>query len=108
MSEIVNVYIVHDLDAWPRNPTDNFKFKICLFGATSIIKNSDEEKYVYSGYEKTFDSAGSRSFDNDTAGNVIIFSVDNNSLSSSDNHKNNILLLGEGPTFGINRNFEKV
>ena len=47
---IVNVYIVYDLDAWTINPTNNFKFKDCLFGATSIVKNSDKEKYVYSGY----------------------------------------------------------
>ena len=31
--KIVNVYIFYDLDAWPRNPTNNFKFKNCLFGA---------------------------------------------------------------------------
>ena len=37
-SRIVNVYFVYDLDTWPRNPTDNFKFKNCLFGATSIVK----------------------------------------------------------------------
>ena len=49
LSEIVNVYIVYDLDAWPRNPTKNFKFKNCLFGAASVVKNSDKEKYVYSG-----------------------------------------------------------
>ena len=51
-------YIVYDLDAWPKNPTNNFKFKNCLFGATSVVKNRDKEKYVYSGYRITFDSAG--------------------------------------------------
>ena len=40
--KIVNVCIVYDLAAWPRNPTNNFKFKNCLFGATNIIKNSDK------------------------------------------------------------------
>ena len=52
------VYIAYDLDAWPKNPTNNFKFKNCLFGATSVVKNRDKEKYVYSGYRITFDSAG--------------------------------------------------
>ena len=33
-SKIANVYIAY---AWPRNPTNKFKFKNCLFGATSII-----------------------------------------------------------------------
>ena len=36
LSKIVNIYIVYDLDAWPRIPTNNFKFKNCTFGATSI------------------------------------------------------------------------
>ena len=58
---IVNVYIIYDLDPWPRNPTNNLKFKICLIGATSEIKNNDNERYVYSGYGITFDISGSRS-----------------------------------------------
>ena len=33
------------------------EFKNCLFGSTNIAKNSDKEKYVYSGYGITFDSA---------------------------------------------------
>ena len=62
MTKIVNVYIVYDIDVWPRNPTSSFKLKNCLFGATNIVKNSDKKKYVYSGYGITFDSAGSWSF----------------------------------------------
>ena len=57
-SKIVNVYIVFDLETCPRNPTNNFKFKNCLFGATSIVKNIDKEKFVYNEYGITFDSAG--------------------------------------------------
>ena len=41
-SKIVNVYIVYNLDAWQRNATNYFKFNNCLFGATSIVKNSDK------------------------------------------------------------------
>ena len=37
-SKIVDVYIVYDLDAWPRKPVNNFKFQNCLFGATSVVK----------------------------------------------------------------------
>ena len=58
LSKIVNTSIVYDLDTWPRNPTNNFKLKDCLFGATNIVKNSDKEKYVYNRYGITFDSAG--------------------------------------------------
>ena len=105
LSKIVNVCIVYDLDGWPRNSTNKFKFKNCLLGATNKVKNSDKENYVYSGYGITFDSAGSWSFDNDFARNVIIFVVDNSSSSHSDNRKNNFLTLGENPTYGINESF---
>ena len=44
-------------------------------------------------------------FDNDTARNVIIIDVDDSSSSQADNSKNNVLVVGEGPTFGINRSF---
>ena len=67
------MFICSDLVAGPRNLTNNFKFKNCLFGATNVVENSDKEKYVYSGYGVTFDSGGSWSFDNDLAKNTIIF-----------------------------------
>ena len=51
LTKIVNVYIVYDLDAWSRNPNNNFKFKNCLFGATNMVKNSDKQTYAYSRYE---------------------------------------------------------
>ena len=76
LSKIANVCIVHDLDARPRNLTNNFKFKNCLYGATNIVKNSDKENNVYSGYGTAFDSAGSWSFDNDFARNVVILGID--------------------------------
>ena len=60
---------------------------------------------MYSGYGIAFDSAGSWGFDNVFAINVIIFSVDNSLSSHSDNRKNNFLILGEGPIFGINEKF---
>ena len=93
MTKITNVYIVCDIDAWPRNSTNNFKFKNWLFGATKIVKNCDKEKYVYSGYGMTFNNAV---FDNVFASNVKIFGVDDSSFSHSDNHKNNFLILSEG------------
>ena len=77
------------IDVWPKDPSDNFKFKNCLFGATNIVKNSDKEKYLYSGYGITFDSGSFWSFDIDAARNVIIFGFDNSSSSHSDNRKNN-------------------
>ena len=76
-----------------------------MFGATNIVKNSDQEKYVYSGYRITFDSAGSWNFGNDFTGNAVIFEIDNSSSSHSDSRKNNFLVLGGGPTYGINGSF---
>ena len=105
MSKTVNVYIAYDLDAWPRNPTSNFKFKNCLFVATNVVKNSDKENYVHSGYGITFDGVGSWSFVNDFARNIKTFCVDNSSLFHSENRKNNFIILGEGPTYGINGSF---
>ena len=77
----MNVYIVYNLDGWQRRPTNNFKMNNSLFGATNIVKNIDKEKYVYSGYVITFDSAGLCNFDNDFTRNVIIFGDDNSSLA---------------------------
>ena len=95
LSKIVNTYIIYDLDDFPRNPTNSFKFRNCLIGATNVVKNSNsfrfkncligatnvvkksgKEKYVYSAYGTTFDSASSWSFGNDFARNVIIFGFD--------------------------------
>ena len=42
-SKILNVYIVCDLDACSKNPNKNFKFRNCLFGTTSVVRNSDQE-----------------------------------------------------------------
>ena len=38
--------------------------------------------------------------------NVVIFGVNNCPSSYSDNRKNNFLILGKGPTYGINGSFE--
>ena len=47
LTKIVSVYIVYDLDAWPRNPTNNFNLKNCLFGATNIVKKKVIKKSMY-------------------------------------------------------------
>ena len=103
LTKIVNFYIACDLNTLPRNPNDNFKFKNCLFEATSIVKSSDKEKYVYSGYRIIFDSVCSWGFNNDTARNAIIFGVGNSLSSRADNGQGE----GENPTFGINGSFGK-
>ena len=49
-----------------------------------------------SGYRTTFNSACSRSFDNDFARKVLIFGADNCSSSLANNRKNRFVILGEG------------
>ena len=58
LTKLANFFIVYEFNAWPRSPTNNFAFTNCLSGATNVVKNSDKEKCVYSGYGITFDSAG--------------------------------------------------
>ena len=48
-------------------------------------KNSDKSKYVYRGYGIGLDGKGKWNFGNDPVRNVIIFGVDNTSLSNTDN-----------------------
>ena len=55
--EIVNIYIVYEI-------TDNFNssnyptIENCLFGSVKLTKNSDIDKYGYSGYGIGFDRKG--------------------------------------------------
>ena len=53
-TKIVNAYIIYRLNAWLIDPTNNFKLRNCLFCVTSIIKNSDKEKWTCSGYRIAF------------------------------------------------------
>ena len=92
--------------------TKNSANKLCiinsLFEVTNIVKRSDEEKYVYSGYEIAFDGKGSWSFNDDFARNVIIFGVDSSLSSHTDNLKDDFLVLVEGDTFSSDGSFDAV
>ena len=70
-----------------------------------MVKIDDEENYVYSGYGLAFDRKGLWSFNDDFSRNVMILGVDNSSSSHTDKIKNDFLILGEGPTYGINGSF---
>ena len=52
------MYIVYDLDTCLKILLRNFTIRNCLFDATTIVKNSDEEKYVYRCYGIAFDGKG--------------------------------------------------
>ena len=44
---ILNIYIVYELNAWPRNPTNNFLQKTFLFGTVKLVRNVDKSKFIY-------------------------------------------------------------
>ena len=73
----------------------------CLCGSVKLTKNADIDKYGYFGYGIGFDRQTSFSFGNETGKNVIIFGVDMSSSSKIDNRKKYILILGKGPTQGL-------
>ena len=56
--KIVNIYIVYELGASSSNINDP-TLKNCLFGAVTLTKNADIDKYGYSGHGIGFDRRGS-------------------------------------------------
>ena len=67
-----------------------------------MTKNADFDKYEYSGYGIGFDRRSSFSFPGGGFGqNVLIFGVDMSSSAHIDNKKKDILVLGKGPTQGL-------
>ena len=99
--KVVNIYIVSELGASSyhnKYPT----LKKCLYGAVTLTKNADIDKYGYSGYGTGFDRRSSFSFSGDGFGqNIIIFGVDMSFSAHIDNKKKDILVLGKGPTQGL-------
>ena len=76
--------------------------KSCLFGAVTLSKNADIDKYGYSGYGIGFDRRSSFPFPSGGFGqNELIFGVDMSSSAHIDNKKNDILVLAKGPTQGL-------
>ena len=60
------------------------------------------DKYRYSGYRIGFDKRGSFSFlGSGLVRNIIIFGVDMGSSTKIDNRKKDTLILGKGPTQGL-------
>ena len=99
--KIVNIYIVYrrsENDSITTYPT----LENCFFGAVSLTKNANIDKYKYSGYGIGFDRKGEFSFSSRFGRNCIILGADVSS-SHANNKKNNILFLGKDFVQGINR-----
>ena len=52
--QIVNIFIVYELGASTSHSSDP-TINNCLFGAVTLTKNADIEKYKFSGYGIGFD-----------------------------------------------------
>ena len=99
--KVVNIYIVYELVASSSHVSDP-TLKNCLFKAVTLTKNVEIEKYKYSGYGTGFDRRSTFSFPGGEFGqNVLIFGVDMSSSIYIDNEKKDILILGRGPTQGL-------
>ena len=103
--KIVKIYIVYEIST-NFNIIQHFHsystLDNCLFGAVSLAKKADVDRYKYSRYGIGFDRHGFFSHPSGGTGrNVIIFGVDMSSSTKIDNRKKDILILGKGPIQGL-------
>ena len=97
----VNICIVYEISK-SINISDYPTLANCLFRAVTLTENADIDKYKYSGYGIGFDRHRSFLFPGIILGrNVTIFGVDRSSSVHVDNKKKYILILGKGPTQGL-------
>ena len=100
----MNIYIVYELGASSSNVNDP-TLKNCLFGAVTLTKNADIDKYGYAGYGTGFDRRGRFSFPSGEFGqNVLIFGVDMSFSTHIHRKKKDILASGIGRTQGLEHN----
>ena len=99
--KVVNIYIVYELGASSSHDSDP-TIKNCLFGAVTLTKNADTEKYKYSRYGIGFYRRSSFSFTGGGFGQtVLFFDADMSGSIHIDNKKKDILVFGRGPTQGL-------
>ena len=99
--KVVNIYIVYELGASGSNNSDP-TMKSCLFGAATLTKNTDIDRYGHSGYGIGLNRRSAFSFLVGGFGqNVLIFGVDMSSSAHIDNKKKDILVFQKGLTQGL-------
>ena len=85
--KVVNIHIIYGLGASSSHINDP-TLKNWLFGAVTLTKNADIDKYGYCGYGSGFDRRGSFSFPGRGYGqNVLIFRVYMSFSAHIDNKK---------------------
>ena len=103
-NNVVNLYIVYELNTWSQDLNAEFMLKDCLFGTVKITKNANPNKYSYSGYGIGVDSLSLFSisiFSFDWGKNAIIFGADMTSSVHANKRNKDILNLGKGKTKGL-------
>ena len=91
--KIVNICIVYELTGSSAH-SDDPTLTNCLFGAVTLTKNADDDKYVYFGYRIGFDRKSSFTFPGGEFGqNVLIFGAYTSSCTHIDNKKRHISSL---------------
>ena len=86
--KIVNIYIVYEINKKDDTVVSDTTLENCLFGAVTLTKNTNIDKYGYSRIGIGFDRKGSLSFQSGGYGqNVIIFGVYMSSSLHIDNKK---------------------
>ena len=92
-AKIVNIYIVYEINKKDNTITSDPTLENCLFGAVTLTKYVNIDRYGYCGYGIGFDRKGSFSFSGGRYGqNVLIFGVDMSFSVHIDNKKRNISL----------------
>ena len=101
---IVNIYIVYLIDPISNFRNTDYTVQNALSGGVKITKNAtDTSKHKYEGYGICFDEGGTFSKGRINNGrNVLIFGVHENSLAHANNKANNIYVMGDLFTLGIN------
>ena len=57
--EVVNMYIVDEMNLWSNIHRADFAQRNCLSWAVKLTENADRDKYKYSDYGTGFDARGS-------------------------------------------------
>ena len=97
---IVNIYIVYEISK-NYNISGYPTFENYLFGAVILTEHVYIDQYKYSAYGIGLDRKGEFSFVNGFGRNCTIFRVDTSSSVHINNKKKDILILGKGPTQGL-------
>ena len=87
----VNIYVAYKINMWNYVGSSNPTLENSLFGAFKLVKNTDIDKYKYSGYGIGFDMKRTFSFPTGGFGkNVFLYMLIT--------RKKYILILDKGPT----------